>query len=165
MSDRRNPSHTTHLQRFPERVKITRPHHPFEGQSLEVLRQARMPDGLQFVLILPDGSKSLVPADWTDFKTTSNMMHTPQLIGSPDDLMRLRGIVDALLRRSSCPPLTSGAGQESHATTDSELHRHSHSGDVPLGTTRRPSKTDRSRDSGAPPYQSHGGPTAGADQQ
>ena len=23
-----------------------------------------MPDGLQFVLILPDGSKSLMPADW-----------------------------------------------------------------------------------------------------
>ena len=47
-------------------MTITRPHHPFEGQSLEVLRQARMPDGLQFVLILPDGSKSLIPADWTD---------------------------------------------------------------------------------------------------
>ena len=30
-----------------------------------------MPDGLQFVLILPDGSKSLIPADWTDFKNPS----------------------------------------------------------------------------------------------
>ena len=30
-----------------------------------------MPGGLQFVLILPDGSKSLIPADWTDFKTAS----------------------------------------------------------------------------------------------
>ena len=29
-----------------------------------------MPGGLQFVLILPDGSKSLIPADWTDFKTS-----------------------------------------------------------------------------------------------
>jgi hypothetical protein len=27
-----------------------------------------MPGGLQFDLILPDGSKSLVPADWTDFR-------------------------------------------------------------------------------------------------
>ena len=27
-----------------------------------------MPGGLQFVLILPDGSKSLIPAEWTDFK-------------------------------------------------------------------------------------------------
>ena len=33
-----------------------------------------MPAGLQFVLILPDGSKSLIPADWTDFKTTSGTL-------------------------------------------------------------------------------------------
>jgi hypothetical protein len=26
---------------------------------------------LQFVLILPDGSKSLVPADWTDFQNST----------------------------------------------------------------------------------------------
>ena len=26
---------------------------------------------MQFVLILPDGSKSLIPADWTDFNPTS----------------------------------------------------------------------------------------------
>ena len=36
-------------------MTITRSHHPFEGQSLEVLRQAHMPGGLQFVLFLPDG--------------------------------------------------------------------------------------------------------------
>src|SRR5438128_10669643 len=53
----RKPPHTTHPQHFPERVTITRPHHPFQGQSLEVLRQARMPGGLQFVLILPDGRR------------------------------------------------------------------------------------------------------------
>jgi len=34
-----------------------------------------MPGGLQFVLILPDGSKSLIPADWTDFKTASSAHH------------------------------------------------------------------------------------------
>ena len=48
-------------------MTITRPHHPYHGQSLEVLRQVRMPAGLQFVLFLPDGSKSLIPAEWTDF--------------------------------------------------------------------------------------------------
>jgi hypothetical protein len=56
------------LQHFPERVIITRPHHPFDGQSLEVLRQARMPAGLQFVLILQARSKSLISAHRTDFK-------------------------------------------------------------------------------------------------
>jgi Family of unknown function (DUF5372) len=102
-------------------VTITRPHHPFQGQSLEVLRQARMPDGLQFVLILPDGSKSLIPADWTDFKTTSSALQAPQLVGSLDDLLRLRDLVDALLRRSAELPVISGAVQESHAAAKAEL--------------------------------------------
>jgi len=86
-------------------VTVTRPHHPFEGQSLEVLRQARMPAGLQFVLILPDGSKSLFPADWTDFKHPSCAPEDPQLVASLDDLLRLRGLVDALLRRSADLPV------------------------------------------------------------
>ena len=107
---------------------ITRPHHPFEGQSLEVLRQARMPAGLQFVLILPDGSKSLIPADWTDFKVASCVPPSAQLIGSLDDLLRLRGLTDALLHRASGLPVTSGASQEAHAATESELHRHSRPG-------------------------------------
>jgi hypothetical protein len=97
---------TTHYpsSALPERVTITRPHHPFEGQSLEVLRQARMPAGLQFVLILPDGSKSLVPADLTDFKTPAGLPPGSPLVGSLDDLVRLRGLTDALLRRSAGLP-------------------------------------------------------------
>jgi hypothetical protein len=43
-----------------------------------------MPAGLQFVVILPDGSKSLIPADWTDFKTPSGASQAPQLVGSLD---------------------------------------------------------------------------------
>ena len=74
---RRTPRHTTHHQHFPERVTITRPHHPFHGQSLEVLRQARMRGRLEFVLILPDGSKSLIPADWTDFQIPSCAPQAP----------------------------------------------------------------------------------------
>ena len=81
-------------------MTITRSHHPFEGQSLEVLRQAHMPGGLQFVLFLPDGSKSLIPADWTDFKTPTGLPQASPLVCSLDDLLRLRGLTDALLRRS-----------------------------------------------------------------
>ncbi|HEY4930347.1 MAG TPA: DUF5372 family protein, partial [Terriglobales bacterium] len=71
-------------------MTITRPHHPFEGQSLEVLRQAHMRGRLQFVLILPDGSKSLIPAEWTDF--TTGAPQTPQLVGSLEDLLRARNL-------------------------------------------------------------------------
>ena len=145
-------------------MTITRPHHPFEGQSLEVLRQARMPAGLQFVLILPDGSKSLVPADWTDFKHPSCTPQDPQLVASLDDLLRLRGLVDALLRRSPDLPVRSQASQEDHATTQSELQRHPDSGDVPVGATRQRVKADRHRDSDAPPRKSDTRRAPGADQ-
>ena len=57
-----------------------------------------MPGGLQFVLILPDGSKSLIPADWTDFNNTSDASQALELVGSLDDLLHLRRLVDALLR-------------------------------------------------------------------
>ena len=40
---------------------------------MAVLRQARMPGGLQFLLILPDGSKSLVPAGWTTGQTEESL--------------------------------------------------------------------------------------------
>jgi hypothetical protein len=63
-----------------------------------------MPGGLQFVLILPDGSKSLIPADWTDFKSASSAPQDSPLVGSLDDLLRLRDLVDALLRRAANVP-------------------------------------------------------------
>ena len=80
-----------------------------------------MPGGLQFVLILPDGSKSLIPADWTDYKTASLASQDSPLVGSLDDLLRLRGLVDALLRRTADVPVTSGADQESHQQTEELL--------------------------------------------
>ena len=82
------------------------------------------------MLILPDGSKSLIPAAWTDFRTTIDLPHSLQLAGSFDDLLRLRSLVDTLLLRcSAVTTVTSGRGQESHAATESELPRHSDSGD------------------------------------
>src|ERR1019366_7556775 len=94
--------------------RITRRHHPFEGQSLEVLRHAHMRGSLQFVLILPDGSKSLIPAEWTDFNATTCPAPSFQLAGSLEDLLDLRSLVDALLRRAADVPVTSGRDQESH---------------------------------------------------
>jgi hypothetical protein len=119
-------------------------------RALAVLRHARMRGSLQFVLILPDGSKSLVPAEWTDFGATTGPPPGGQFVGYRDDLLRLRGLVDGLLRRTAAAPVTSGAGQENHAATVSELPRHPHPGDASVGTTRRPAKTNRHRDSRAP---------------
>ncbi|MBV8842548.1 MAG: hypothetical protein JO307_07035 [Bryobacterales bacterium] len=130
---------------------------------MEVLRQARMPDGLQFVLILPDGSKSLIPAEWTDFNHPPGVPESPALVGSLEDLLRVRDLTDALLCRPAGLPVTSGASQEGHAATESELQRQPDSGDAAMGAVRRGAKTRRHRDPGAPAGQSHPGPP-GADQ-
>jgi hypothetical protein len=91
-----------------------------------------MPAGLQFVLILPDGSKSLIPAEWTDFNAAAVPPQNLPLVGSLEDLLRLRSLVDSLLRRATDMPVTSGRDQESHAATESELPRHPDPGDVPV---------------------------------
>jgi hypothetical protein len=67
-----------------------------------------MRGSLQFVLILPDGSKSLIPSEWTDFKTDAGPSQNPQLVGSLEDLLRLRSLVDALLLRAADVSVTSG---------------------------------------------------------
>ena len=47
-------------------VVITRPRHPLQGKSLRVLGGMRRHGRLELLLVLPDGSKSLIPAAWTD---------------------------------------------------------------------------------------------------
>src|SRR6266571_1600544 len=123
-----------------------------------------MPGGLQFVLFLPDGSESLIPADWTDSKTPTSLPQASPLACSLDDLLRLRGLTDALLRRSADLPVRSEASQQGHAATESELQRHPDSGDAPVGAVRRRAKTDRHRDSGAPSCPSESPSAPGANQ-
>ena len=92
---------------MPERVTIVRPKHPFEGQSLAVLGQTHRQNRLHWVLILPDGSRSLIPAEWTDNGSSSHQCseQTPAArLASFDELLRLRTIVDALLRRAAASP-------------------------------------------------------------
>jgi hypothetical protein len=105
---------------------------------------------LYFVLILPDGSKSLIPADWTDFAAASpSQMRDNHLIGSLEDLLQLRFLADALLQRAATSATQFVSQQESHATTESELPRYPDSGDVLVGGTGRRAQATRNRNSGA----------------
>jgi hypothetical protein len=47
-------------------VTVMRHRDPLEGQSLRVLGRLRRHGGLELLLVLPDGSKRMVPAAWTD---------------------------------------------------------------------------------------------------
>jgi hypothetical protein len=85
------------------------------------------------VLILPDGSKSMIPAEWTDFPTPARFEResctsiTPTL-ASVEDLLLARAIVDALLSRSAAynsEPRKAAAGKESAIAKESESLRSS----------------------------------------
>src|SRR5215469_3831710 len=97
----RKPRHTTHHQHLPEKVTIVRVRHPFEGRSLNVLGVTHRKGQLHLVLILPDGSKSLIPAVWTDLALPIQLGSPPRTptLGSLEDLLHARAVVDALLGR------------------------------------------------------------------
>ena len=46
-------------------VRLTRPRHPFEGRQLPVLGSMRRHGAAELLVVLPDGSKRLIPAAWS----------------------------------------------------------------------------------------------------
>ena len=50
---------------LPGTAVITRPRHPLAGLELRVLGGMRRHGRLELLLVLPDGSKRLIPAEWT----------------------------------------------------------------------------------------------------
>ena len=75
---------------------------------------------LHLLLILPDGSKSLVPAEWTNLHATPDLTVHNQgaTLASLDELLRLRTVVDALLRR-----LAAAAAEAAKPSNEEESNR------------------------------------------
>jgi hypothetical protein len=94
-------------------VTITRKRHAFEGRALAVISATRRRGVPYLLTILPDGSRSLIPASWTDWKAeppagtptidTDDAAHD---LGRLGDLLRLLALVEALQLRRRV-----GAGQ------------------------------------------------------
>ena len=108
-------------------MTITRERPPFEGRSLAVISSIRR-GGVLFLLVsLPDGSRSLVPAQWTDWRKgdAGDVRALPdddtalRSLGSLADLLGLRHLVDALRSRS----IGSVPQTESRHATDPGLSR------------------------------------------
>jgi hypothetical protein len=55
---------------------------------------------LDLILVLPDGSKSLIPAAWTDLEPADEEGAQAETLGSVRDLLHLRTLVDAMLGRA-----------------------------------------------------------------
>jgi hypothetical protein len=82
-------------------VVITRRRHPLEGLALRVLGQMRRHGRLELLLVLPDGSKSLIPAVWTDLCGADGEMgeDVAATLGSLADLLVACAVVAALSGR------------------------------------------------------------------
>jgi hypothetical protein len=75
-------------------VKITRRHHPLEGQVLEVVRGGQN----QIVVRPPDGTPMRVPREWTDADGEA-WRRSAEKIFTVDALRDLIHLVDALRGR------------------------------------------------------------------
>lgn len=100
-----------------KRVLVLRPRHPLQGQRLVMLGQMRRHGRVELLLVLPDGSKRLIPAEWTD-QATNPVEPGPATLGSRADLLAGVGLVAELLTR------TRGAGVQaaSHPPGKEEHH-------------------------------------------
>ena len=140
-------------------MTIVRARHPFEGKSLTVLGTIHRHRRLHLLLILPDGSKSLIPADWTDLPSLAQPQralsaHTTATLGSLEDLFHARAVVDALLGRlarleseEADPTVT----KEGVLAAKSETLRPSAQGNLRMGNTGKRTPVSRDRN----PRQAH----------
>jgi hypothetical protein len=82
-------------------VTITRVGHPLRGQRLRVVRAGgeRRKDG-RILVVLPDGSPTLIQTAWTDLGAKSTSAAPPVRL-SVSGLRRLIRLVDAMSARGS----------------------------------------------------------------
>lgn len=111
---------------------------------------------LYLIVILPDGSKSLIPADWTDFVSVTGPRQAlsvhPATLGSVEDLLHARTITDALLNRLAATkgetaekesPLARKPSEPLRSASRRKLSLGSRSGRATASGDRHLSKADR----------------------
>src|SRR5262249_17557496 len=77
--------------------RVTRRRHSCEGRSLRVLGSRRRNGAVELLVVLPDGSKTLIPAGWTDLDPARAGAETA--VGSLADLLAAVALVSALSAR------------------------------------------------------------------
>jgi hypothetical protein len=82
-------------------VTLTRRRHPFEGRSLQVLGSMRRHGAAELLVVLPDGSKRLIPAAWTDLEQPAGGDDAAATLGSVSDLLRASVLVSGLAARAA----------------------------------------------------------------
>jgi len=88
---------------LPATAVITQARHPLEGRELRVLGWMRRLGRLELMLELPDGSKRLIPAEWTSQHDGPDLGPGPGTgtLGGTADLLGLSVLASALSARSA----------------------------------------------------------------
>jgi uncharacterized protein DUF5372 len=86
-------------------VMVTRPRHPLQGRRLQVIGAMRRLGRDELLVVLPDGSKTLMPAAWTDRDATmANDAHAPgqatAILAAPAQLLHAHQLVASLRVRA-----------------------------------------------------------------
>ena len=86
-------------------------------------------------LVLPDGSRSFIPAAWTDLELRPSLsgQQSSATIGSLPDLLHACKVVDSLLRKLDASEQITAMEERKHATATAPLARR---GTEHLGRTR-----------------------------
>jgi len=84
---------------LPATAVITQARHPLEGRELRVLGWMRRLGRLELMLELPDGSKRLIPAEWTSQHDGPGPGPGTGTLGTVADLLGLSVLVSALSAR------------------------------------------------------------------
>jgi hypothetical protein len=81
-------------------VTLIRPRHPLEGALLPVLGSIRRHGVVELLVVLPDGSKRLIPAAWTDLEQPSDGLdNAASALGAVSDLPHVSVLVSKLSAR------------------------------------------------------------------
>ena len=88
---------------MPGTVTLTRARHPFEGRPLPVLGSMHRHGAMELLVVLPDGSKRLIPAAWTDLEPApgGEGRDGPGTLGAAADLLDLSVLVSGLSARGA----------------------------------------------------------------
>ena len=134
---------------------------------MEVLGWAHRRGSLHLLLVLPDGTRSLIPAAWTDLHDGPNAPRANRhaaTLASLVQLLRARTIVDALLRRLGASdreaPQPQAEGRERAATAELPEDADTSRRGSCMGRTGR-GPTGRGRGDAGPPDREDGRPKQG----
>ena len=91
-------------------MTVVRDRHPFQNRVLRVLGRMLRHGSVEFLVVLPDGSKTLIPAVFTD-AVAAPTSRAAVTVGAVEDLVQLALVVESLL-----PPTATGTGALEDAT-------------------------------------------------